>query len=66
MKNFATYLTHPVFAKVSEIAHSRNTRAFVIGGYVRDLILQRPSKTLTLLLKEAALKLPMISETTLV
>jgi poly(A) polymerase len=38
------YLSHPVFKIVSEIVTAENTPAFVIGGYVRDCLLNRPTK----------------------
>ena len=37
-------LKHPVFEKLSEIATEKGIEAYVIGGYVRDLLLHRPSK----------------------
>jgi poly(A) polymerase len=39
-----TNLTHPIFAVVSACADEMNVKAFVIGGWVRDLLLGRPSK----------------------
>lgn len=39
-----TQLTHPVFKIISESATEMNVSAYVIGGWVRDLILNRPSK----------------------
>ena len=36
------FLDKPIFRIVSETAASRNMRAFVIGGYVRDCFLGRP------------------------
>ena len=42
--NFKQYLTHPVFKVACEIVTENNLEAYVIGGYVRDLILERPSK----------------------
>ena len=43
--NFTETLdTNPIFKLVSESAKQLNIKAFVIGGFVRDLILQRPSK----------------------
>lgn len=38
------HLKHPVFKTVSAIASQMDVPAYVIGGYVRDLILGRPSK----------------------
>ena len=36
-------LNHPIFRKISECADKLNLPCFVIGGFVRDLILQRES-----------------------
>lgn len=38
------HLTHPVFKIVSECSAELNIQSFVIGGWVRDLLLNRPSK----------------------
>ena len=38
------HLTHPIFKIISKIAVQQNVEAFVIGGFVRDLFLNRPSK----------------------
>jgi poly(A) polymerase len=43
-QNYKSSLTHPVFKVVSQIADEQGIQAFVIGGYVRDLLLERPSK----------------------
>ena len=37
------HLQHPVFSVISEIAGQINQETYVIGGFVRDLILNRPS-----------------------
>lgn len=42
--NLSQYLTHPVFKVASEIVTEQNLQAYVIGGYVRDILLGRPSK----------------------
>ncbi|OFZ63806.1 MAG: tRNA nucleotidyltransferase [Bacteroidetes bacterium RIFCSPHIGHO2_02_FULL_44_7] len=42
--NLSQYLTHPVFKVTSEIVSEQGLEAYVIGGYVRDLLLDRPSK----------------------
>jgi poly(A) polymerase len=43
--NFTEILnTNPIFNLVSESAKQLNIRAFVVGGFVRDLILNRSSK----------------------
>lgn len=38
------HLRHPVFKLLADIARKNEIEAYVIGGFVRDLILQRPSK----------------------
>ena len=35
---------HPIFNVVAEAAAELGTDAYVIGGFVRDLVLKRPSK----------------------
>ena len=42
--NLSTHLKHPVFKIVSQICEEKQLEAYVIGGFVRDLILDRPSK----------------------
>lgn len=42
--NLSQHLSHPVFKVVSQIVTEENLEAYVIGGYVRDLLLERPSK----------------------
>jgi poly(A) polymerase len=37
------HLQHPIFKVVSELADQLNQETYVIGGFVRDLILNRPS-----------------------
>jgi poly(A) polymerase len=42
--NFKSNLNHPVFKIIAETAEAMNIDAYVIGGWVRDLILKRPCK----------------------
>ena len=37
-------LDTPIFRKISETADSLGMECYVVGGYVRDLIMNRPSK----------------------
>ncbi|HET6226492.1 MAG TPA: HD domain-containing protein, partial [Bacteroidia bacterium] len=39
-----TKLTHPVFSIIADVAGEMNISAYVIGGWVRDLLLNRPCK----------------------
>lgn len=38
------HLQHSVFKILADIAHANNIEIYVIGGYVRDIFLKRPSK----------------------
>jgi len=38
------HLNHPIFKMLAAVAAQNNSEAYVIGGYVRDLFLHRPSK----------------------
>lgn len=38
------HLTHPIFKLIGEVADEMQRPCFVIGGYVRDIVLCRPSK----------------------
>lgn len=42
--NLTDILTHPVFSITSEEAEKRGEECFVIGGFVRDALLNRPCK----------------------
>lgn len=42
--NLREHLTHPVFKVTSEIVTEKGLQAYVIGGFVRDILLNRPSK----------------------
>lgn len=44
LMNLQSRLDHPVFSIVSEIAKITETEVYVIGGYVRDILLNRDSK----------------------
>jgi poly(A) polymerase len=42
--NFKQHLDHKIFSVISDIASESGSSIFVIGGFVRDLLLKRPSK----------------------
>jgi poly(A) polymerase len=44
MMNLSANLKHPVFKVISQICEEKQLEAYVIGGFVRDLILKRQSK----------------------
>lgn len=41
--NLQDQLTHPVFGLIREVADRKDTEVYVVGGYVRDLLLNRHS-----------------------
>lgn len=55
--NYASYLKHPVFKVASQIVTEKGLEAYVIGGYVRDLILDRPSKDIDIVVVGSGLDL---------
>ena len=44
MQNYSDRLQNHVFKTISKVSHEENFKSFIIGGFVRDLILDRPSK----------------------
>jgi poly(A) polymerase len=44
------HLKHPLFSIVSDIAAEQKVQAYVIGGFVRDLLLNRPSKDIDIVI----------------
>jgi poly(A) polymerase len=44
MTNFSEQLSNPVFKIIAEQADQLGVETYIIGGFVRDLILKRPSK----------------------
>ena len=57
MMNLASHLTHPVFKRVGKLADERGQRAFVIGGFVRDLLLERPCKDIDIVTEGSGIEL---------
>jgi tRNA nucleotidyltransferase/poly(A) polymerase len=55
--NLAEKLKHPVFKVTAQIAEENNLKCFVIGGFVRDLILERPSKDIDIVVVGNGLEL---------
>lgn len=56
-QNYATYLKHPVFKVVAQVANDMGLPCFVIGGFVRDLLLDRPCKDIDFVVVGDALEL---------
>ena len=50
-QNYASYLNHPVFKVISAELKTSNIKAFVIGGFVRDLILGNKSKDIDIVVQ---------------
>ena len=41
MQNLKDYITHPVFKKIGEISDQEGIETYVVGGFVRDVLLNR-------------------------
>lgn len=50
-------LKHPIFGFLSEIATEKGIDAYVIGGYVRDLLLHRPSQDIDIVVHGSGIEL---------
>lgn len=50
-------LKHSIFSILSDIAHEKGIEAYVIGGYVRDLLLHRPSKDIDIVVHGSGIEL---------
>ncbi len=44
------HLKHPIFSTISKLAAEQNVRVYAIGGFVRDLFLNRPSKDIDIVI----------------
>ncbi len=51
------HLNHKIFTAVSAAAVELNVNAFVIGGYVRDLLLERPSKDIDIVVEGSGIEI---------
>ena len=47
--SYASHLKHPVFKVLSQYATEQQLDVYVIGGWVRDLLMERPSKDIDIL-----------------
>jgi poly(A) polymerase len=50
-------LTHPVFSIIADIVEVKGTACFVIGGFVRDLIMNRSSKDIDIVVVGSGIEL---------
>lgn len=55
--NLKQYLTHKVFETVSDIIQETGQEAYVIGGYVRDILLARKSKDIDIVVVGSGIEL---------
>ena len=51
------FLDNRIFDIISDVAESQGVRAFVIGGYVRDCFLGRPSKDIDIVVEGSGIEL---------
>lgn len=57
MAEYKEFLNHKIFRIVSDAAEEMGIRAFVIGGYVRDCFLRRPSKDIDIVVEGSGIEL---------
>ena len=57
MNDFSKNLSHPVFKHISKVASSLHIEAFVVGGYVRDLFLNRDNKDIDIVTTGSGIEL---------
>ncbi len=63
-KNYSSALTHPAFELIAKEASRLQQEARVIGGWVRDLLIDRPSKDIDVVTKGSGISLAeAVSET---
>jgi len=55
--NYKNKLSHKIFKLISETAEHQGVRVFIIGGWVRDLILERKSKDLDFVVEGSGIDL---------
>jgi len=55
--NYAAHLNHPLFRKIGQIADEEGKSAFAIGGFVRDLMLQRRCKDIDVVVEGSGIEL---------
>ncbi len=55
--NFSSHLNHPLFKTIGKIADENGQPAFAIGGFVRDLIIQRPCKDIDIVVEGSGIEL---------
>ena len=56
-QELADLLNRPVFHLISEVADSLGMECYVVGGYVRDLFLERPSKDIDVVVVGSGIEL---------
>ncbi len=49
--NLKHKLQHPIFATLAQVAEKHNYPTFIVGGFVRDLLLQRPNKDIDIVVE---------------
>lgn len=54
---FEKHLQHPVFKLITKAAVSRNEKVFVVGGYVRDLLLNNPGNDIDIVTEKSGIEL---------
>lgn len=59
-EQFKVILDKPVFRKISEIADNLGYECYVVGGYVRDIFLNRPSNDIDVVVVGSGIKIAQV------
>ena len=51
------HLTNPIFKIVAQVSEEKNLPAYVIGGFVRDCLLERPSKDIDIVVQGSGIEM---------
>ncbi len=57
LEDMKEHISHKIFTVISEIAGEIDKPTFVIGGYVRDIFLKRPSKDIDIVIEGSGIEL---------
>ena len=55
--NYSAHLNHPLFKTIGKIADEEGKSAYAIGGFVRDLLLQRRCKDIDIVVEGSGIEL---------
>ena len=58
-QELAQILDKPIFRKIGQVADEINVECYVVGGYVRDIFLERPSDDIDVVVVGSGIEEPL-------